>query len=624
MGKVDAKRFLTEAGVTVCVSVASLLLYTMTICPAVPFTDGGELAAVGATLGIAHPTGYPLFTLLARLATIVPLGFPVIFKLNLMAALFTAVAAGFCTSVILLLIRSRVFGKYSPAHSSDDAVAAGFGAIALACSSTFWSQSAEVEVYSLHLLLIMAIVYAFLRGIEESNQDSLSPFLIVAAFGVGLSFTNHMTTLLLAPALLYLFGKKFGVGRHAARIGLVLVPFFLLGLSLYLYLPVRSAANPMFDWGHPATLERFVWHVSGKQYQVWMFSGWATAKKQLAYYVSNLPHEFNWGLIGLMLVGMWDTVSRRRGLALFVLLAILAALTYSINYDIHDIDAYFLLSYVALAWLVGFGARRVLEFGRRHLHPAAVALLFISLLGWQVWQNFARVDQSDNLLVEDFVENSFSSLEPNAIVFTGLWDYLVSPSYYYQAIEKRRPDVIVVDKNLLQDRSWYFLQLRRNQPWFIEQSRAEVEGFLAELEKFEHGRPFDLGVIQHRWNALLESLVDRSIHIRPIYVDGRIEPEFPKKFKRVQSGLFFRLTLEDQPISPRSGAFRFRPHDRRTPAIEDLRQYYVLMLLNEAITLWRQGEASDAEKTINLAKRIDPSNRTLVALSREMGERGRQ
>ncbi len=611
-------RFIKENVAAIAVALVCFLTYATTLCPVVPFTDGGELAAVGITLGIAHPTGYPLFTILSRLATMIPYASTQISQLNILAAFFTAIAAGLFLKTTMVLLRGNGIGQKKRGGEKVHLLAATVGSLALGFSSTFWSQSSEVEVYSLHLLLVMVIVYTFLRGIDETKIGEPSRFLFLFAFVLGLGFTNHMTTILLAPSFLYLFARSFGFRRDAIKLLLVLVPFFLLGLSLYFYLPIRSSVQPHFDWGHAATFERFIWHVSGKQYQVWMFSGWEAAKKQLSYYANNLPTEFHWLFLSVMVIGIWEAFQRSRRLFVFLLITFLATVIYSINYDIHDIDSYFLLSYVVCGWLVALGAYRLFEVGRKKVRLSILGTFFLIVLALHGAQNMERVDQSDNYLVEDFVQNAFASLEPNAIVFTGLWDYFVSPAYYYQTAGNMRPDVVVIDKSLLQNRSWYFMQMERNYPWLISQSRQKVNAFLAELHKFEQGRPFTFALIEQRWISLLEDLVEQNLPTRPVYVDGRIEPEFAPKFKRTPVGLFFRLTNEDAPFTPMSKDFVFREHGRMTPAIRDMRQYYVFMMIQESLWLRRENRMKEVGETLDRAIQIDPTNSTLVGLRRQL------
>ena len=108
----------------------------------------------------------------------------------------------------------------------------------------------------------------------------------------------------------------------------------------------------------------------------------------------------------------------------------------------------------------------------------------------QIIFNWDAVDEIRNNIPRQFVEKAFSDLEPNAIVLASQWDYFISPSLYYQFIMHERCDVTVVDKSLLQNRSWYFLQLGRNAPWLMERIYPSANLFLTELNKFEHDITF--------------------------------------------------------------------------------------------------------------------------------------
>ena len=70
------------------IALAVFIVYLTTLCPTTNFIDSGELATVAYTLGIAHPTGYPLFTLMGWIFAHLPLGSRVIYQLNMMAAVF--------------------------------------------------------------------------------------------------------------------------------------------------------------------------------------------------------------------------------------------------------------------------------------------------------------------------------------------------------------------------------------------------------------------------------------------------------------------------------------------------------------------------------------------------------
>ena len=83
---------------------AAFIFYITTIAPSVIQIDTGELAAVQTTLGIAHPTGYPLFTILGYFFSLLPLPFTKIFQLNLLASIYCAIAISFFTYSAKLIL----------------------------------------------------------------------------------------------------------------------------------------------------------------------------------------------------------------------------------------------------------------------------------------------------------------------------------------------------------------------------------------------------------------------------------------------------------------------------------------------------------------------------------------
>lgn len=602
------------AGIVFLISIG---IYRTTMCPTVSFTDSGELATVATTLGIAHPTGYPLWTLIGRLSVMLPFGDQEIVRLNTLASFLTALAVSVFFKLVLVLYRSQRVFKFKRERSDDGSYwipifSAFVTALTLGFSSTIWAQSVEIEVYAIHALLVTVTMILFISGIEDqlSEPHGISRRLFLFSFILGLSFANHMTIVLLAPGFLYLFFVSLGVNKRSWQLIVSFVPFFLLGLSVYLYLPLRSASGPLMDWGHPVTLERFWWHVSGKQYQTWMFAGLDVVKKQLQYFTTNFPTEFHWLVIAFLFVGMIETFNRSKRLIVFLTLLFVTCLAYSVNFDIHEIDPYFMLAYLACGCVVGIAAKCVMEWSSnrnvRYSVPVAIVIL-ISLPVIQVIGNRGDVDQSENYQAADFVRNVFSQLEPNAVVFSSLWDYFVSPSYYYQIVRKERPDVIIIDEELLKNRTWYFIQLEREHPEILEGSEEKASAFLSELNKFEKGEPFDFATINRRWEDLLADLVVKSFSRHPVYVDPRIVDGFSKDFETVPEGLLVRVTKKGEKTEWKPITGKFRMGTFNNYVTSDLKRYYSSMYTFHTYWLITQKRLPEALENIQEALRIDPT-----------------
>ncbi|MEK7263840.1 MAG: DUF2723 domain-containing protein [Bacteroidota bacterium] len=608
-------------------------IYAITATRTVSFIDAGELATVASTLGIAHPTGYPFFTLLSHFVTKLPLGISTIFQLNLFAAFLCAAGIVFFFNFLFFFTTEFVSSNQRAIANEQSLmqfVPAFCGALLLAFSETYWSQAIAIEVYSLHTVFLSVLLLTFTKaignkpaekeGLSENTSPNSGSIFFVFAFLLGLSFTNHLTTILLAPAFLYLFFSVYGFSKESMqKIYMMIIPF-VLGLSVYLYLPLRSSQHPLYDWGHPATFERFFWHVRGKQFSVWFFSSLDVAKEQLKYFFSQLPSEFAYSGIFFALVGIISLRKHKRAL-IFSALLFLGCVLYSINYDIHDIDSYFLLAYVTVAIWSAFGIQFLLkkfevkskknEVKQKKEAPnkKIIAIVIVVLLSLSpLLFHYENVDASDNYLVEDYTRNVFSSLDSSAIIISFQWDYFVSASYYFQSVENQRKDIVIVDKELLR-RSWYFMQMERHHPWFIKNSRAAIDNFLIELDKFEHNIPYNPQTIERLYRELILSFIEKNIPSHPIYITPEIEGDYTRGYQRIPSGLVFRLIPEGaQPLAVKEKIFTFRQLVKKGRFEETIPLLYSNAYFEQARYLDQHGNRAAAIRLINEASRLTPDN----------------
>lgn len=613
-------------------ALAAFLVYLTTLAPSLGFIDAGELAASAYTFGVAHPTGYPLFTLVAGVFSRIPLGDSVIWRLNLFAALCCAVSVFFFFRVFLDLLR-----RASSAPSERDfekRLAAAAATLALAFSRTFWAQATNVEVYSLHLLLVSLILFTFLRAlpgnalaaapaakdkpakktaksvVESVNRKRLFLF----AFVLGLGFTNHLTTLLLLPVLAWMYFTAYGWKRRGSwRAAGFALPFFFAALCLYLYLPLRAAAWPELNWGAIVDLESLRWHVTGKQYSGWMFSSLEPAGRNFALFLNTWPGVFGYLALALAVLGWGTLFARARRVFLFSALLFAGCLAYAVNYDISDVVNYFLLAHVATALAAAFGASFLLEKARAlgGAARAAAVVVCAAAAALPLALNHREVDERGNHAVEDYARELLGSVEPNAVILTYDWDLFVAGAWYLQAVERYRPDVLVVDRELLR-RAWYLRKLRHDHPDFTEGSAGEIEAFKLELRAFDLGLPYDGAVIQGRFEAMIRALLQRAAAGRPVYAAYDIEANYLQGFEALPAGGLLRLIPPGVPpdskprFMPRE--FVFRPFPKDNPYFRMLRQRYATAYLNQALFFASINELEGCRHFLGKALEVDPSN----------------
>lgn len=596
----------------------AFIFYMLTIAPSVIQIDTGELAAVQCTLGIAHPTGYPIFTIFGYLFSLIPLPFSKIFQLNLLAALYCAAAVSIFSLTVKLVLDNLAafqFIKQSKEKSkrkkkdsnkniqSDNTsnfeltetykiISAVFSGLFLALSKTFWFQSTSVEVYSLHLLLIAIIILTLIKAfILSDSEKTISKYWLIFSVALAFGFSNHMTTLLIIPGVAYLYFAKNGFNSKSIKqILIMLLIFFPILILVYSYLPIRASQYPLMNWGNPVEWERIIRHISGQQYQVWLFSSTEAAAKQFNYFVGNLPKEFLLSLV-LSVAGLVVSFIYLKKFFIFNLIVFLSAVLYSINYDINDIDSYFLLAYISLAFFAAFGIIKLLSFAVKHKMQTILPVsILVLLLGIQFYSNYDEVNQRNNFIYEDYTKSLLTTLPKNSIVFSYQWDYFISASYYFQLVEDYRKDIIVIDKELLR-RSWYYNQLSTNHPNLLTGIKPEVDKFIEALKPFERQEQFNSALLENLFRKIMTGLVSTNIDrhdyfIAPEIVDGEMkrgEFQLPEGYTLVPHLFLFKVVNTTDYVEAPLPEYKIRYNQNDDKYTSSLKGFVASMLVRRAM-----------------------------------------
>ncbi|MFI5252844.1 MAG: DUF2723 domain-containing protein [Bacteroidota bacterium] len=605
-------------------SLFVFIVYITTLCPSIDVIDAGELSTVAYTLGIAHPTGYPLFSLVGYLFSHLLFPFRVIYRVNLMAAIFCSAGLFFFFRFLVFFFTKFTLAKidnikehFTPQNEMYGAIIpAACGTLILAFSETYWAQSNSVEVYSLHVFLLSMNLFLFAKAISTNGRGiQKERYWYLWAFVLGLGFCNHMTTILLAPAYLfaYFYVHGFGVSswKKLLRLG---VPF-CLALSLYLYLVIRAGEKPLMNWGNPVSLERLFWHFSGKQYRVWLFSSTESAVRQFEYFKDGLLAEFAYIPILFAIIGLWKIGKMGGQLLLFTVLLFVGCVLYSINYDIHDIDSYFLLAYVTVAIWAAAGVSKIITEKMTYARWISIGMIVLSL--FPLYYNYSNSNERDFTMVENYSKDILKSVEPNGIIISYQWDYFVSAMNYLQFVEGFRRDVIVVDKELLR-RSWYYVQLERRYPEFVRQSRAEIDAFLQELYKFEHDLPYDNATIEFRYASMIKSFISRNISQRPVYTTIEIEQQYTQGYVRVPDGMVFRLWEDNNRHEKQMPEYTIAIPHRQTKYTDAILSMYSKSYVNNAVYYYLGGKTDTAQVLVNKALVLTPNMPEAVNLKERL------
>jgi Protein of unknown function (DUF2723) len=422
-----------------------LAVYGLTLCRTIYFGDSAELSAAAAVLGVAHPPGYPLYTLLGRVLVAVAPGEPAV-AVNLLSALAAALTAGLTAGFAALL------GAGPPG-----AMAAGFLALG---SRLLWSHAVVAEVYALHAALFLGVLATTAASEVPAASDGKTRgagrdprFLLLAAYLAGLGLTHHLTIVYAAlAALLVVALWRPWPSPRTVMAAMVLVA---LALTLYATLIVRSRLDPPLDWGNPETLTRLREHVSARTYQFLVGKlRPADQARRLVEILSLLARDLHPIFLLLSAVGL--VALRRRPVWIAAIgLALALLLGHALAYGIPDIQAHLVPAAVLLALLAALGLEEIWRRVASRASPGlrrAVPWLIPAIALWPMVVHAPALSRATHRSAREFGENLLRALPPRAVLLAE-GDNQVFLLAYLTAACGERPDVTLVDRdgNLLAD-----------------------------------------------------------------------------------------------------------------------------------------------------------------------------
>src|SRR6184192_2652635 len=539
------------------VALGALILYVATLAPTTQFWDTSEYIAAAYVLGIPHPPGNPLFTLIAHTWGLLPLAAAYAERINLLAAVTSAIAAG-----CWFLVGERWMRSWVPARLPRR-LAAVAGALSAATAFTVWNQSVVNEkVYTLSLLSIALVLWLIVRWDDQPAGEAHDHHLLMIVFLLALTSTNHMMGVLVGPAVVVLLFPPLKsqrptdeAGRNAewsqwgvfcsvfalivasglenvapliiagvlfllalgyavvyARNGDFAVAVLLVaivGVSVYVFLPIRAAHYPPINEGEPTTW-RALWDVLTRQqygkpelYYDPRYPGAGQPRtlelfgQQLLNWVQyfgwqwgrDLKDNVRWALTvmfsfigGLGAYRHWRA-DRRTAIAMTTLvLCVTVGLVFYLNFktgysqypdhpnwprEVRERDYFFIISFALWGVWVGMGLATLMEWvteslearepdpARRWLLATPVLVLaLVPLVG-----NHLTASRKGEMLARDFAYDMLQSVEPYGLLVTA-GDNDTFPLWYAQEVEHIRQDVTVVNLSLA-NTDWYLRQMQR-------------------------------------------------------------------------------------------------------------------------------------------------------------------
>jgi transmembrane protein TMEM260 (protein O-mannosyltransferase) len=537
------------------VSALIFILYLVTLAPSTAMWDTSEYIAAAYTLGLPHPPGNPFFVLIGRVFAVLPIAPNVAMRINILAALCSAGAAG-----MWFLITERVLVGWL-AQRWQRIVGGTLAALLGATAFTVWAQSVVNEkVYTVSLLGLALVSWLTVRWCDDPDEAKADRLLVLIAYLSGLGYANHMAGFLAAPAVATAVILLRPVTLRRWKLLLACAGVLALGMSPFLMQPLRAAHFPAINEGEPtgcanqiavgctlskATYDRFMYNFNRGQYQKpdlaqrqapffaqvdmwWLYFRWQWLRD---------PFDAHPGLqralatLFLLLGGLGGYVHWRRDRRSFsyfgpLMLMVTLALIYYMNFkygssqalelgdavprEVRDRDYFYLWSYSAwsvwaalglvyvwetIAAMIGAEKVRVgdetLELPRRRSWMSASPVLALALI--PLFANWTSASRAGQTDTADFASDLLNSVEPYGILVTA-GDNDTFPLWYAQEVEGIRRDVIVACLSLL-NTDWYTRQILRRPIYEYDSLRGPAI-YRGKVWKKPSGPPLNLTMEQ--------------------------------------------------------------------------------------------------------------------------------
>jgi tetratricopeptide (TPR) repeat protein len=544
----------------------------------VPYRDSGEMVVNAATLGVAHPPGYPAYVLAAKACTLLPLG-GTAYRVNLLSA-----AAAALTGLVLFL-------AFAGAGSAAALLVTGLWA----ASPLFRELGAVSEMYTLGTLGAALLLWLVRRTAEPDDPTGDRRRWVAAAFVLGAFFGIRSELILFVPALLFLAARRGkGVPWAAAAAA------FAAGLTVFLYLPLRSARQPWLDWNDPETLDRVLdsvlrrSHGGGLDLLARSYATGANLMPSLAAFARACVDAFTWAGVAAALWGVARGWKSDRTWTIFLLINIAVlgpGFQFLANMPPNPhaaavLEAHFLLPLMMVGGLASLGAASLFAgAGRRG--TAVGAVLAAGLVVFQADAHAARGSKRWELAARDYVTNVFRSARPGSAGVVRE-DVPLFAAWERAWVQGHRPDLLVVAQGLAAS------------PWYQEmlQRRGEPGRSLAPLRDAEG------------WRALASSLSPRRLWWTG---DADLPPEaLPAEHRGLVS--YAAAPGADAPAAATTDAwldFLVLRGARRTTAApdfftSDLLAEYARAAFRHGSVALREGRADAADRDLRRAASFDP------------------
>lgn len=557
------------------VLITIFYIYIYTTHPVFKTNDSPETTVASVTLGIGHPPGYPIFVLLAKIFSYLPIG-NYAFKINIFS-IFLSILVLFFTYKILKLMYVKIFADNYPL------LMVYFFIFILGFSYIFWNQAIEAKggIYILNLLFLSILFYYSIKLFYKFNFAHL--YLLYFIFSLSLS--NHWPSMIILLPIFIFFLFRYRIKLKANHYLFILF-FLALGITPYLFLLIRASSGPILNWGNPDNLKTLLWVILRKAYVFPVAPDLKVYLYQLKEFVLFTFWKSSFIFCLFSFFGFIILYKKNKNLFVFFILAYLIIVFFVVFYNrtkedvLYLLDIFLLPSIYILILISSIGILGILNKFNTNLKRFLFHILILILLIFMFIHNFRLNNNTKDFFLYDYGNAILNTIDYNGI-YIGDGDDNLMPVYYLQELMKKRQDVKFFTAS--------FLIFK----WGIDY-------YLGRYGNYDF-KPFDA-------NGNIQKLIDYHIGNSNIYRSSF----FPRRenlkynFFETNKGILFKITPEKRIFSSRifelyTYRYLFDDSCLKSKANRNLITWYPVSMVNQANTLSENGFINDAIKLYKMA-----------------------
>jgi len=418
-------------------------IYLHTMHPIFKTNDSPETTAAAVTLGIGHPPGYPVFTIFAKIFSYIPLGNYAL-RINMFSS-FLGLIVLFITCKITKLLFKKIFEKDLKFPYLYIVL------LILGFSYIFWNQTIEAKggIYILNLFFLSILIYFSIKLFFEFNI-----FYIYFIFYIfSLSLTNHWPSMIILSPLFLFFLFKY---RNVLKIKnyFLILFFFLLGLTPYLFLIIRASANAILNWGNPYNLENLLWVILRKAYIYPVQPGLNVYLYQIKEFLRFTFWQSSFIFWIFSLFGFYILYKRNRNLFWFFITQYMIIIFFIVFYNrtkkdvLYLMDIFLMPSIYILILISTIGILFIINKLNTNIKKILINIIIVTLIIFMFIFNYKFNNNYKDFFLYDYGNAVLNTIDNNGM-YIGDGDDNLMPIYYFQEIQKKRTDIKFITASFL-------------------------------------------------------------------------------------------------------------------------------------------------------------------------------